>query len=53
MAEFAAEKRWSVPDWLKPARNAHSYGGMLTDALAEHLAALAAIIRPEPRPSRD
>src|SRR5688572_5140070 len=44
MAELAAEKRWATSDWLEPCRNAHSCGHMLAYALAEHLAALSAIV---------
>jgi hypothetical protein len=44
MAELASEKRWSTPQWLEPVRNAHSYGGMVTYLIAEHLSAYAAII---------
>jgi hypothetical protein len=44
MAELAAEERWATTDWLEPCRNAHSYGHMLAYALAEHLAALSAIV---------
>ncbi len=42
--ELAAETRWSAPNWLEPVRNAHSYGHMLSYVLAEHLAALVAVI---------
>lgn len=44
MAELASEHRWSTTDWMEPVRNAHSYGGMLTYLIAEHLSAYAAII---------
>ena len=45
MAELAAEHLWATPQWVEPARNAHSYGHVLSYALAEHLAALSTIIR--------
>jgi hypothetical protein len=44
MEELAAEHRWATPAWLEPARNAHSFGHMLSYALAEHLAAMATVI---------
>ena len=48
MGELAAEQQWATPGWLEPARNAHSYGHMLSYALAEHLAAMATIIMHTP-----
>jgi hypothetical protein len=33
MEELAAEHRWATPAWLEPARNAHSFGHMLSYAL--------------------
>ncbi|MCB0966825.1 MAG: hypothetical protein KDB37_08320 [Ilumatobacter sp.] len=44
MRELAAERRWGTPKWSEPARNAHSYGTMLSYVCAEHLSAIAAII---------
>lgn len=44
MTELATEHRWSTADWMEPVRNAHSYGGMLTYLIAEHLSAYAAVI---------
>jgi hypothetical protein len=44
MAELADQHRWSTPEWLEPARNAHAYGGFLTYLIAEHVSAHAAII---------
>jgi hypothetical protein len=45
MGELAAESQWSAPAWLEPVRNAHSYGHTICYVLAEHVAALAAIIQ--------
>lgn len=44
MRELAAETDWATDDWSQPAFNAHSYGHMLVYALAEHLAAYAAVV---------
>jgi hypothetical protein len=43
MSELHDEKRWSVEEWLEPARNAHSYGLVLAYFVVDHADSYAAI----------
>ncbi len=43
MRELSQEHQWSIPDWLEPARNAHTYGRVLCHHLLDHADSYAAI----------
>lgn len=43
MRERSEERRWSTPDWLEPALNAHTFGQVLCHHVLDHADSYAAI----------